>query len=78
MLWIYGLFVLCYLPYISVKLAARLVGFNALVQCIAEFGGTVMFFNSCLNPFLYCYRLPEIRASVLETLHKICGQSPQQ
>ena len=78
MLWIYGLFVLCYLPYISVRTAAGLVGHNALVQCITEFAGTVMFFNSCLNPFVYCYRLPEIRASVLETLHKICGRSPQQ
>ena len=78
MLWIYGLFVLCYLPYISVRIAAGLVGHNALVQCITEFAGTVIFFNSCLNPFLYCYRLREIRASVLETLHKICCQSSQQ
>ena len=78
MLWIYGLFVLCYLPYFSVSIAARLVGLNALVQYIAEFAGTVIFFNSCLNPLVYCYRLPEIRASVLETLHKMFGQSPQQ
>ena len=78
MLWIYGLFVLCYLPYILVQIAAELVGLNALIQCIVEFAATVVHFNSCLNPLVYCYRLPEIRASVLETLHKICGQSPQQ
>ena len=78
MLWIYCLFTLCYLPYILARIAARLVGQNALFQCISEFTGTVTFFNSCLNPFVYCYRLPEIRASVLETLHKICCQSSQQ
>ena len=78
MLWIYGTFVLCYLPYISTTTAELLVGHNALIQCISEFAITVVFFNSCSNPFVYCYRLPEIRTSVLETLHKICGQSYPQ
>ena len=78
MLWIYGLFVLCYLPYILARGVSQLVGHNALIQCIAEFATTVVCFNSCLNPFVYCYRLSEIRASVLETLHKICGQTFQQ
>ena len=77
-LWIYGLFVLCYLPYISTRFATQLVGRTVLIQCLHEFSITVGFFNSCLNPFVYCFRLPEIRASVLETLHKICEQSSQQ
>ena len=78
MLWIYGLFVLCYLPYILARVVSQLVGHNALIQCIAEFATTFVCFNSGLNPFVYCYRLPEIRASVLATLHKICGQTFQQ
>ena len=78
MLWIYGLFVLCYLPYLLTQIATQFVGRNALIQGLHEFAITVGCFNSSLNPFVYCYRLPEIRASVLETLHKICGRSPQQ
>ena len=78
MLWIYGLFVLCYLPYTLTKIVVQLVGRTVFIQCVLEFAVTVFCFNSCLNPFVYCYRLPEIRASVLETLHKICGQRPQQ
>ena len=78
MLWIYGLFVLCYLPYVLTQIVTQLVGRNVSIQCLHEFAITVGCFNSCLNPFVYCYRLPEIRASVLGTLHKICGQSPQQ
>ena len=78
MLWIYVLFVLCYLPYTLTRIAVRLDGHTVFIQSIAEFAATVTCFNSCLNPFVYCYRLPEIRASVLETLHKICGHFPQQ
>ena len=78
MLWIYGLFVLCYLPYLLTQIATQFVGRNALIQCLHEFAITVACFNSSLNPLLYCYRLREIRTSVLETLHEICGRSPQQ
>ena len=78
MLWIYIVFVLCYLPYVLTRIVTRIVGRTILVQCLLEFAATVMALNSCLNPFVYCYRLPEIRASVLETLHKIWGESPQQ
>ena len=78
MLWIYGLFVLCYLPYLLTQIATQFVGRNALIQCLHEFAMTVGCFNSSLNPFVYCYRLREIRTSVLETLHEICGRSHQQ
>ena len=78
MLWIYGLFVLCYLPYVLTLIVLRFVEHTTFIQCFHEFAATVVCFNSCLNPFLYCYRLPEIRASVLETIHKICGQASQQ
>ena len=78
MLWIYVLFVVCYLPHVLSRVVTRLVGRTILMQCVLEFSATVMGLNSCLNPLFFCYRLPEIRAGVLDTLHKICGQSPQQ
>ena len=77
MLWIYVIFVLCFLPFVLTRIVVQLVGHTVLLQCLLEFAATVVYLNSCLNPFVYCFRLPEIRASVLETLHNICGQSSQ-
>ena len=78
MLWIYVLFVLCFFPFVLTQIVVQLMGRTVLLQCLNEFAITVVYLNSWLNPFVYCYRLPEIRASVLETLHKICCRSPQQ
>ena len=60
--------VICYSPY--------------LVVCILHFIGkagelelllstTVVFLNSALNPFLYCWRVREIRLAVLRTFRNI-------
>ena len=73
MLWIYGLYILCYLPYICAEVVRQFVQHNVFVQCIIEFTATVIFFNSCLNPFVYCLRILEIRAGVLQTLRNACG-----
>ena len=76
MLWIYGLFILCYLPYICIRCFSSTV----LIYCIFDFALTVVFLNSYLNPIVYCLRLPEIRADVLTNSSKYgefsCGHSP--
>ena len=72
MLWIYGLFILCYLPYLCIMAVRRFMGPTVLIQCILEYTVSIMFLNSCLNPFLYCYRLPELRSIVLGNLRKLC------
>lgn len=74
MLWIYGLFMLCYFPFACVQCAVQFVELTALVQCIREFTATIIHLNACLNPCVYCLRLPEIRAIVLRTLRKPCRQ----
>ena len=78
MLWIYGLFILCYSPFFCVSFVAAFYLHNAFIHFILEFSLTLLFLNSCLNPFVYCFRLPEIRAEVIQILHKLCYQSPQQ
>ena len=78
MLWIYGLFILCYLPFFCVHFLTSFSQHNVLFDCILEFSETCVHLNSCLNPFVYCFRLPEIRAEVRQTIRKMCGQSPQQ
>ena len=78
MLWIYCVFILCFVPYVFTRIAYLIVGQTVFISIAQYFTITVGFLNSCLNPFLYCYRLPEIRANVLQRLRKICGESPQQ
>ena len=78
MLWIYGLFILCYLPHLCVFFLKSFVHHNVLIECILEFCRTLVLFNSSLNPFVYCFRLPEIRAEVLRILRQMCDHSPQQ
>ena len=79
MLWIYGLFILCYLPFFCLYFVLVFRPPNyVFIQCIVEFSITLVHLNSCLNPFLYCFRLPEMRVKVLQTLRKICCESPGQ
>ena len=77
MLWVYSLFILCYLPYSCVFFVATFLEHNVFIQCIFEFSITLVFLNSCLNPFVYFFRLPEIRANVLQTIRIMSCQSPQ-
>ena len=74
MLWIYCLFLICYVPYVASIVAQRTLGLSVVLRCIIEYAVTVLFFNSCLNPFVYCYRLNDIRAIVVKTLRKPFGR----
>ena len=78
MLWIYGLFILCYLPNFCMYFVLVLHGHNAFIHCIYEFTWTLVLLNSSLNPLIYCFRLPEIRAEVLRTIRKMFDQSSEQ
>ena len=78
MMWIYVLFIICYLPFLCVLLLISLaIGHTALTQCIWYFSYTVVLLNSCLNPFFYCLRVPEIRTEVKKQLRQFCCRNPQ-
>ena len=67
-LWVQVTIVVCYLPYfVAVVLTphGELTFPNYLAR---QFGITILFLNSSLNPLLYCWKIKEVRQAVKETL----------
>ena len=44
----------------------------------SEFATTLVFFNSCINPFLYCWRLHELRTAVVKTARKMLCKETEE
>ena len=70
MMWVYGLSLVCYMPYFCL-LAVTIFHYDFLLMCLHDFAVTLVFVGSSSNPFVYCYRLPEIRAEVIRTARKL-------
>ena len=64
--YVYCLFLFCYLPYLAIVITGILIP-NGLSKGYAV-TTTVVNLNSALNPFLYCWRLSEIRRAVKQIL----------
>lgn len=60
---------ICYCPYLVVYVISSFYSINDFLA--RSLASTIVFTNSSLNPFLYCWRLREIRKVVLRTLRKL-------
>ena len=65
-------FVICYLPMYALLTFA--ISKRAQWTTEYDFSITVVFLNSAINPFLFCWRLQELRRNVLKTLRKTFGK----
>jgi len=71
MWYIQGLCVICVIPYLCCKLLTRLfIGGKYFIQPISRVSLTILFVNSSLNPYLYCYRSREIKNVVLSMVKR--------
>ena len=70
-LFIYMAFWVCYLPHFILIGYLRYVGRTMTVSTLSQFFGTLVLFNSCLNPAIYCWRIRNIRHAIMETLRNI-------
>ena len=77
MMWIQGLFLFCYLPNLIAQMVDLFLPYDFLTMCIFDFTMTLVLLNSTLNPIVYCFRLPEIRAGVMNTIGRISAQRSQ-
>ena len=68
--------IICYFP---MYLLLTLHGVSYVFwQTESEFATTLVLSNSCINPFLYCWRLRELRTAVVKTARKmLCKESEQ-
>ena len=67
-LYIYGLFLIVYLPFFVVLIIDVFIGYTRTVKIAYYYAVTFIFINSCLNPFVYCWRIREIRRAVKNIL----------
>ena len=69
-LYVYGLFVISYLPVFVIMLIIQtLTGMKTKTMMIAvNYAATAVFINSFLNPVVYCWRIREIRRAVKNVL----------
>ncbi|CAH3174719.1 unnamed protein product [Porites lobata] len=68
-LWVQVTLVICYLPYLIVVAFRTSQGGMLISTYLArEFTVTLLYLNSSLNPFVYCWKITEVRQAVKETL----------
>ena len=73
MFLVYLVFLLCILPLMCVLLIASFHGRDTAVETAFNFTMALVFINSTLNPFLYCFRLKSLRREVWNTLRSLAS-----
>ena len=67
-LYVYGLMLAFYLPFISVVMSEAILGVTQSVILAYDVATAIVFINSSLNPFIYCWRMAQIRFAVKNIL----------
>ena len=68
-LWVQLALVVCYAPICTVDIVIALTKKYSLLSVVTRKVGVILLhFNSTLNPFLYCWKISEVRQAVKQTL----------
>ena len=70
-LWVLVTLVVCYLPLSIVDALRPQSGISLSVYLARQFWVSQVYFNSSLNPLLYCWKIREVRQAVKETLGQL-------
>ena len=73
-LWVQLALVVCYVPQFTVEIVIFLSATTfSNFFLIYGMANVLVFFNSTLNPFLYCWKISEVRRAVKQTIRQaIC------
>jgi len=73
MIFVLGFFTACFLPFLCVKLAQKVLGYSTTVKTAYLYATTIAFLNSSLNPFVYFWRINSLRDVVKKVVkEKLC------
>lgn len=70
-LYVYASLSVCYLPYVCLKIVGQYTGWDDRVTAAFYWCGTLVLFNSSLNPLLYCWRIQGIKQTAKQTVKKM-------
>ena len=71
MILIYCVFLLCFIPILVLNAISLTGDEGALTHSASDLAESLVFMNSTLDPIVYCWRFPTIRAAVKETIRKL-------
>ena len=73
-LWVQGALLACYLPFgLVTSFITIKAGLNSpALKFVWALTVSLLSFNSTLNPFLYCWKMREMRQAVKDTIRKFC------
>lgn len=71
MFLIYCVILICYVPYFLALMLLFSVGLDSSTFLVLSLSYVIIILNSSLNPFVYCWRIGEIRKQVLNILNDI-------
>ena len=68
-LWVQLVLVVCYVPGYTVGIVIALTkNYSSLLVVTWSVAVTLLYFNSTLNPFLYCWKISEVRQALKQTI----------
>jgi len=69
-LWVQCTLVVCYLPYAILRASVSYSKTFPSSVFLIGVAATLIFFNSLLNPILYCWKISEVKQAVKETIRE--------
>ena len=73
-IYVYFVFVLCYLPNNCILWTIAITGSSApLLTIIQRYALTLLFLNSSLNPLIYSWKMRDIRHNIMNILRNVCS-----
>ena len=70
-LYVYGLFLIFYLPFCVTVFLRAFIGYTRTVKMAYDYTATAVFINSFLNPLMYCWRIREVRRAAKNVLRNV-------
>lgn len=70
-LWIHFTLTSCYLPFTVITVIITVVGFSKSLFWAEILTVSLVYVNSSVNPFLYCWKMREVRRAVKETVSHV-------